>query len=317
MQKTTLANHTRFVLLDANIVAGYYLPESLSSIRAREHIKNIINAVKNGGDSELLLFIPNLCIPEVFAVFAKYGFATWDGNVKKILPKGLSKSRYKEIRENFGDDLHNGVLLQQVELNRYHILATDLISPVDANFEHYRNRTKRKHKRMMGATDHTIIGMGIHLSKIHGKDNFAILTADHRLSDILTRAASVNRNTAKRLGLVSIAQELGLEYSADIYPNVINLAKTTKNELRNFFEVWPLPAKPITRKIMTKLSEEDSQFLVKLRKQNGIHRDRMPYTKAFESICKEFERIKGQVVDRNAAWSAILRIEKRSKKTSK
>ena len=38
-------NYSRFVLLDANIVAGYYLPESLQSVNAKKRVNNIIEAV--------------------------------------------------------------------------------------------------------------------------------------------------------------------------------------------------------------------------------------------------------------------------------
>ena len=67
--------HAKFVLIDANLVAGYYLPESLRSLKARKKIQIIINAVRNTAYPELCLFIPNICISEVFGVFAKYYFA--------------------------------------------------------------------------------------------------------------------------------------------------------------------------------------------------------------------------------------------------
>jgi hypothetical protein len=38
----------------------------------------------------------------------------------------------------------------------------------------------------MGTFDHLIISMGIHLAHIHGRENVAILSADDRLTDILT-----------------------------------------------------------------------------------------------------------------------------------
>ena len=320
MLKATLTNHTHFLLLDANLVAGYYLPESLSSVSARPLIKNIIYAVKNGGAPEIFLYIPNLCVPEVLAVFAKYFFATWDRQVKKNLPKKLKKADYESILSQFRNDLHNGKLLNQVELNQYHILATHLISSVDANYQYYRKRTNKKvkrNKKMMGAADHTVIGMGINLSRIHGRDNFAILTADHRLADILIRATSVRTNTAKKLGLLETASELGLAYGKDIYPRVINIAKTTKKELKEFFGVWPLPTKAIIKKPLVWLSSDDCQLLAELRKESGVGRDSLPYTDTFESICREFERVKGQAVDRNAAWKAIGRIEKQPKRNRK
>jgi hypothetical protein len=315
MSKTALTNHTRFVLLDANLVAGYYLPESLSLVSARPHIQNIIDGVRKGGSPEVFLYIPEICIPEVFAVFARYFFATWDNQVRKSLSTKLKKNDYEKILRQFRNDLHYGALLHQVELNRYHILATDLISPVDSYYQHYRTRKnakRRMRRKMMGAADHTIIGMGINLSRIHGRDNFAILTADHRLADILTRATSVTLNTAEKLGLLKTARKLGLEYGKHIYPRAINLAKTTRKELKGFFGAWPLPLKPIP--ILNKLSANDCQLLAQLRKKSGVGRDSLPYTKTFETICREFERVKGQVVDRNAAWKAIGRVEKQPKR---
>lgn len=310
-------SHSRFVLLDANLIAGYYLPESLTHVIAREHIKNIIESVKAGGASDVLLYIPQLCIPEVLSVFAKYSFATWDRQVKKNLRNKLTESDYTALVERFLVDIHKRRILNQVELNQYDILATRLISLVDAKYEYYRNRRDMKvKKKMMSAADHTIIGMGICLSRIHGRDNFAVLTADHRLADILKRATAVKLNTAKKLGLLETAQESGLEYNKDIYPHVINLAKTSKKELKEFFGEWPLPTKPIVRKPLLKLSDEDGQFLVQLRQQSGKGRDSLPYTDAFESICRKFEQWKGQVVDRNTAWLAIGRIEKRGKRKS-
>lgn len=320
MLKAALTNHTRFVLLDANLVVGYYLPKSLSSVRARPLIKNIIDAVKNGGAPEIFLYIPDLCIPEVLSVFARYFFATWDRQVKKNLSKKLKKADYEAILSQFRNDLHNGKLLNKVELNQYHILATHLINRVDANYEYYRNRANqkvKKNKKMMGAADHTVIGMGVNLSRIHGRDNFAILTADHRLADILIRATSVPLNTAKRLGLPETASELGLAYGKDIYPRVINIAKTTKKELKDFFGIWPLPTEPVNKKPLLKLSSEDCELLAKLREKSGIGRDSLPYTDTFESICREFGRLKRQIVDHHAAWMGIGRIEKRSKSKKK
>lgn len=316
MAKAVQIENRRFLLLDANVVAGYYLPESLGSTKARDRIRIVIESVRNLGRPDIFLYIPSLCIPEVFSVFAKYHLSTWNNHVKKVFPKGLKKSMYQKIRKRFRDDVHNGALLQQVELTRYHIQATDLISPVDANFEHYRTRSKAKknrHKMMMGAADHTIIGMGVQLSKIHGRNNFAIVTADNRLADILTKATSVNRNTAKRIGLVETASELGLNYGPNIYPRVINLAKITKGDLATYFQAWPLPECPPIDKPLLRLSQVDAKLLSDLRKKLRIGRDRLPYSQSFEIICHEFERLKGRIVDRHAAWATLSNYEKKSK----
>ena len=120
--------------------------------------------------------------------------------------------------------------------------------------------------------------------------------------------------TAKKLGLPEIAKDLGLEYNKYIYPRVINFAKTTKKELQDFFRVWPLPIKPINRKQLMKLTPKDCKLLAELRKKSGIGRDSLPYTQKFESICRKFESIRGQVVNRKAAWMAIGRYEKKGKR---
>ena len=316
MAETRLTTHSRFLLLDANIVAGYYLPEALSVVTARPRITDIIEAVRNGAAPEMFLYIPRLCVPEVLVVFAKYFLARWDKTVQKSLPRRLTKSRYQKILQRFHNDLESERLLNQVEVTPYHIAATRLITPVDAYYKYYRRRNKkraRRHKKMMGAADHTIIGMGIALSRIHGRDHFSILTADRRLADILTRATGVKRTTAEKLGLIETAEKLGLEYHRDLYPRVMNLGTATKPELRGFFGAWPLPKKLTTTKPIVKVSASDCDLLAKLRERSGIGRDSLPYTSDFESICREFERLKGQAIDRHAAWMAIGRIEKKGK----
>lgn len=307
--------HTKFVLIDANLAAGYYLPASLNSIKAREKIQVIVNSARNGASPELCLFIPNICISEVFGVFAKYFFARWDKHVKKTLPQKLKKDKYDSIRKQFCNDLHNGIIFQQIELDRYHILSTDLISPIDAKYEYYRSSRKRKkQKRMMGGTDHAIIGMGIYLNKIHGHNSFSILTADNRLADILSKASHVRLSTAIKLGIVKTAEDLGIKYSSYIYPRVLNLAKTSKSDMRDFFDVWPLPQKPLKKQPLKIFSVEDCILLSKLRQQSGVGRDKLPYSDTFEKICSEFEAMKSQRVDRNSAWRSLSNYEKKSKK---
>lgn len=62
-----------YVLLDANVAAGYYLPRSLRSVRARSRIESIIDASRSE-TGDLFLYIPNFCIAEVFGTFMKYAF---------------------------------------------------------------------------------------------------------------------------------------------------------------------------------------------------------------------------------------------------
>jgi len=311
-----LSGHTRFCLLDANLLAGYYLPECLHSQKARDRVRVIIEAVRKRTCPELFFYIPNFCIAEVFRVFAKYRWAKWDSAVKRNLPNGLDKQRYHKICGRFHNDIHNGFLLQQVELNRYHVLATDLISPVDAYYEYNRHRPggRRYRKQMMSAADQLLIGMGIHLAKIHSRSNFAILTADHRLANILNRAKSVRQRTAERLELVGKAKALGLKYDANIYPQVFHLGKAKNAELAEFFGEWPLPTHPCGTGRSGRLTETDARLLVRLHHQLGVSRDSLPYSREFDSILADFKRQTGKDVSAHEAWRAICRVEKRPKR---
>ncbi|MDP6054796.1 MAG: hypothetical protein QF879_20835, partial [Candidatus Latescibacteria bacterium] len=94
----------------------------------------------------------------------------------------------------------------------------------------------------MGAYDHTVIAMGIQFVKNRGRGNVVILTSDNRMNDILARVKSIINKEASKLGLIRVARDLGLTYSPDIYPEVINIAKCSDAVLRGAFGEWPLPS---------------------------------------------------------------------------
>jgi len=228
----------KYMLLDTNVIVGYYIPESLSE-PARTHIHNVLESCRKGAQPEWYLMIPNIVIVEVFSVFAKYCFATWNNFVKRRLPGGLDQRRYKTICKRFHDHVHNGRFFHQVELNRYHVLGVDLIAPIDHYFQHFRGKSRKK---PMETVDMLILSMGIYFSHQFGKERFMILTADRRMSAICEKARSgIRKNTAKKLGLIEKADELGYGYSSDIFPRVVNLARRGKKYLEEVFGQWPLP----------------------------------------------------------------------------
>lgn len=221
----------RYLLLDANIVATYYLPESCpkrnaSKVQAR--IRSLIDSVRFGHLKDTKLLIPSICVPEVFGVFAKYRFSSWNAHVTEP----IDDLRYWRCRLAFRNDIHNGRLISQVDISRYHILATDLISTVDHYYEVYRSRNKRqRNKRPMGTSDHLVIGMGIHLVKTRGANNVTLLTSDHRMGKVVKRAQSIKVASAARLGLLRTARDLGLSFSPEIYPVTLNLANASNEDL--------------------------------------------------------------------------------------
>ena|SRR2546426_2671927 len=191
-------------LLDANVTATYYLARSMKSDRAVERIRNIVDSVRTKG-SDHFLYIPNICIAEVFSVLMKYAFGKWNPHVKKSEAGTINKRIYQKLIEQFQDDIHNGRVLYQYELSRYHILAQDLVAPIDHYYQH--TRGPKRHVPM-GTFDHLYIAMGIHLAHVHGAQKVVLLTADDRIADIVGRCRrGIPENIVRKLKL-EIAEEV-------------------------------------------------------------------------------------------------------------
>jgi len=225
----------RYLLLDSNVLAGYYLPRSLSSSRAQERIQMIIDAVRSKAIDDFL-YAPNFCIAEVFSVFMKYSFGAWQKKGKTI-----DTRIYNSLVKQFQEDIHNGRLIYHYELSRYHILGINLVAPID----HYYKISKKYKVRPMSTFDHLIISMGIHLAHIHGSENVVLVSADRRLTDILAKCKSkIPYNTIKRLKLDQADKITGKPFKPDIFPKHLNLANCKKKDLVDIFGDWPLNVKP-------------------------------------------------------------------------
>ncbi len=223
-----------YVLLDANVTAGYYLPRSLNSQKAYDRISVLFDSVRSG-KTRHFFYIPNFCIAEVFGVFMKHAYGRWNKHVKK---KGtIDKRVYQSLVTQFQSDIHNGRFIYHYELSRYHVLAINLVAPVDHYFQISRGRPAAP----MGTFDHLIIAMGIHLVHIHGSDNVVIVSADDRLCAIVDKCRSgLNANTIAKLKL-SIAEEVtGRPFSPEIFPRCLNLKRVKQAELVSTFGEWPL-----------------------------------------------------------------------------
>ncbi len=120
-----------FILLDANVTAGYYLPRSLTSAKAGDRIQKVFDAVRTN-QADHFFYIPNFCIAEVFGVFMKHAFGAWNTHVKT---KGtIDKRVYESLVRQFSQDIHNGRFLCQYELSRYHILGINLVLAIRSSF---------------------------------------------------------------------------------------------------------------------------------------------------------------------------------------
>lgn len=230
-----------YVLLDANVTAGYYLPRSLNSKRACERIEVLFDAARSG-TTELFFYLPNFCVAEVFSVFMKHSFGAWNSHVKK---QGTIDTRvYRSLVAQFQSDIHNGRFIYHYELSRYHVLGINLVAPVDHYFRF--RRSKKRHVAPMGTFDHLIISMGVHLVRIHGRDNVVVVSADDRLTDILAKCCSgIPANTRRKLHLDGMEDLTGTPFAPETFPVGVNLKTATKHELESIFGTWPLPVRAV------------------------------------------------------------------------
>ncbi|MHC4746959.1 MAG: hypothetical protein ACYS18_06525 [Planctomycetota bacterium] len=310
----TTVKGRKYILVDACVLAAYYMPESGARFtHLAERATILINGIKNNPSCDSRLLIPSVCIPEVFSIFSKFRFGKGNPHVKKT----VNDLRYWRARLDFHNDIHNGKYIQQLELSRYHILATDLISPIDHHYEYYRSRnpSKKRRKVPMGAFDHTIIGMGIDLVKCRGLDNVIIVTSDRRLGHILDKTRRVPRKTAARLGLLRIAKDLGLKWGPHIYPEVVNIATARETLLGEIFGEWPI-------KILKREKPKSSLPLTSRQKEELISiynrvtketSESFTYTDEFEILYEAFLAKTGLDLDRTTVWKALSNLRKQKK----
>jgi hypothetical protein len=159
-------------------------------------------------------------------------------SARRVQVAVIDRRRYRTLRDAFRRYLRHGAVFHQYELNRYHVLGTDLIAPIDHWY-----RLQHGDARPMGAVDHIVISMGINLCRINGHDSVALLTADRRMARAIRRASSLNRNTAAALDLPTRAEELAYRWRPEIYPQVFDLERGSDKALREFFGEWPLPTR--------------------------------------------------------------------------
>jgi hypothetical protein len=232
-----------YLLLDANVVADFFLGTHAGNQKAAGRIQAIVEAVRTQAVTSIVLYVPNICIPEVMSAFDKQAFGIWNKQVKNK----LDVRRHRRLRRLFSEYIHNGTVFEQYEVNRYHVLATDLISPIDHRYQITRKTTSGRRVTIpMQAVDHLIVGMGIVLVRIAGRDNVLLLTSDQRMCAVIDKARDkVSSPVARELGLPERAKALGYKWTVDLFPRVLNLKTATKVELVSAFGQWPLSA-PVT-----------------------------------------------------------------------
>lgn len=226
------------ILVDACVAAAYFAPATTRSPKLVSRAATLFRGSSTSFEHRLL--IPTFCIAETFSVLEKYRWgASWNPHLASGLR--LTPRKFAAARGALRIALHNGAQLLQVDLNRYHILAVDLIAPVNHAYKIQRNRTKKKNVNPASTYDMLIVAMGIWLQHQIGSDAFTIVTGERRLTHVVARAKSLKLAKPIRTHLTTVAQDLGLSYSPTLYPTVINLTAAKPSALAARFPNWSLP----------------------------------------------------------------------------
>lgn len=229
-----------YCLFDACVIAAYYCPSTTRSRKVVESARNLIESVRSG-KSKHFFYIPNFCIAEVFSVFMKYAYSRWNKQTKSGRIRGWV---HKRLRKQFEADIHNAKLFYHYELSRYHVLAINLVAPIDHHYKLYREAKTIGRHAPAGTFDQLIIAMGIHLVKIHGAEKVVIVTADDRLARVIAKCrGSIPDSICQRLRLEEAADFTGIPFRPESFPLVLNLKRATKTQLKEVFGTWPLPIK--------------------------------------------------------------------------
>lgn len=228
------------VLVDASVAAAHFAPKTTTSVNLKARAAALIMGGAMSYDARLL--IPSFCIAEVFAVFEKYRWGrSWNKQVSK--DRTLTPTEFALAQDYFRDAIHNGAVLLQWDLNRYHILCVDLIASVNNAYKIRRSRKKQRNPVPASTYDMLLVAMAIWLQHQLGAEAFTVVTGDDRIRQVVSRAKSVNLGVAMRDHLEEVASLLGLTYSPDLYPTVPNFTNARRDELEarlpDWYPAWP------------------------------------------------------------------------------
>jgi hypothetical protein len=298
---------TVYCLLDANLLAGYYAPQTLDDKEAANRIRNIIDSVRNGCSPHIKLLVPEICVAEAQTVLSKHANPKWKGTKKRDDPRSIHGKSYKSMESSMREHLHGGKVIESLPLQRYHVLMKHLITPIDHDIRKL-GKGRKNVTRAMGGTDQLICGMAIWLCRLLGQGRLWVLTGDYRMAWVMNKAHKITDKKAMRLGIKQRAeQDIGFAFSKTIYPRAIYLSRAKVNELRECFGAWPLPTRKRKQLAHPRSPRaQEIEELVQLYKNMGIGRDRLPYTKHITHLTRQFCGRTGLKLDEGEVWSHLV-----------
>jgi len=310
-----------YLILDANVLAGYYAPQTFnkSSMPAADKISNIIDSVQKGCSPHIKLLTPEICVAEAQTVLSKHANPTWMGKSKREHSQAIHGKTYKKIVTTMRADLHGGKLIESIPLQRYHVLAKHLITPIDHNLR-IRKKDGKDFTKELGGTDQLICGISIWLTRLLGQERVWVVTADYRLAKVLEKAHKVTDQQFVKWGIKEVAEKnIGFHFSKEIYPNPLYLPTATDKQLRKIFGCYPLPLKKKkSLKKQRNVRNTDINKLVELYKNIGVGRDNFPYSENIKKLSKQFTDATGLTLTEPELWRILLnRLKKGGGKVKK
>jgi hypothetical protein len=301
----------RYLLLDANLLAGYYAPQTLTCQNAaetRERIAAIVESVRKGCSPHLRLLVPEICVAETQTVLSKHANPKWKGaKLKKDDPQSIHGKSYSALQKRMTGDLHSGSLIESIPLQRYHVLSKHLITPID-HHTHIKPGHKGQRPRELGGTDQLICGMAFWLHRFLGTGRLVVITADYRMAKVLEKARKLKVGQIENWGIQDAADRaFGFAVAGGDFPPVMYLPTTKDAHLRMWLGSWPMPMKkvqpagaglPPTKKHIA--------TLLGLYQAMGINRDRLPYTKDIKRLTQQFNDATGRQFTEHDLWPVLV-----------
>ena len=257
-----MQDSVRHVVLDANVLSVFLHPGSTHNEHVRERSRLLLQAGLNACWPGIRLYTPAICIAEAMGVLDKYRFCTWFNPVRADPSRRLSATDHEYARTYLAEAVRNH-RIEQLDQEPNHVLLAGLVSPVNARYQ-IRRKVKGRQSKVkppMSAADCLIAGLAIHLVSRIGRDSVILVTADQRLADVLTKARGLKPPKANVLGLTTVAEQAGLEWSPGLYPNCINIQRATDADMKKALGSWPLPTQPLVKKPRTALTEDERKLL--------------------------------------------------------
>lgn len=158
-------------LFDASAAVELYAP---SNPRAERAVRYIVDQKKVY--KEAALFIPNICIVEVFNALAKKRFKTCED--------ALSEEQYLKCLDRFRKDIHWGKNFYPYDVTRYHIIGADMIIAVEQRVPSLNSRDH------LSSFDILVIAMSCELAFVGVAETTFLVTCDRRIKKVFEELKS-------------------------------------------------------------------------------------------------------------------------------